>query len=169
MRNQLSIYLIIIVFFTACRVNYSFREGAIPADINSITIQNFVNESGSGPPNMPQVLTEGLKSFYQDNSRLTLTNTNGDWQLSGSILGYAVTPIAPQGAQQQAASINRLTITVNAKFVNTKDEKQDFQQSFNFYYDFPQSQSLNAVEAVAIQEIFNQIILDIFNRTTSTW
>lgn len=164
-------YLIILFLFvlSSCRMTYSFREGAIPADVSTISIQTFVNESGNGPPNMSQRFSERVRSFYQDNTRLTIVNNNGDWQLQGSIVGFTITPVAPQAGASPIAGQNRLTVTVNAIFINTKDEEQSFTQPFSFYYDFAQNQSLTQVENEALEVIFNQIILDMFNRTTSTW
>ncbi|MFN6944754.1 MAG: LptE family protein [Cytophagaceae bacterium] len=164
---KVSYIAIIFIFLLGCKVKYGFREGAIPADVRTISIQNFINESGSGPPNLTQRFSEALRSFYQDNSRLIVVNSNGDWQIEGSIVGFAVAPMAPQAGD--ITGLNRLTVTVNVRFTNTKEELQSFQQPFSFYFDFGQNQTLTQVENEALTEILGQIVLDIFNRTTSTW
>ncbi|WMJ74254.1 LptE family protein [Cytophagaceae bacterium ABcell3] len=166
-KNLCTLLIIALVYLSGCSVTYSFREGSIPSDIHSIAIRNFNNESGNGPPNLTQVFSETLRNFYQSNTRLNLVNNNADWELEGSIVGYSVTPVAPQAGE--LTGLNRLTVTVNARFTNNKDEEQSFEQPFNFYFDFEQNQTLTQVENEALNVIFNQIVLDIFNRSTSTW
>ena len=54
--------------------------------------------------------------------------------IEGSITGYAVQAEAIQG--NQTAALNRLTITVEVKFTNKIDEKQNFEQSFARFEDY---------------------------------
>src|SRR5690606_23191469 len=109
-------YFTLIIFFgtlfSSCGI-YSFQQGTIPPEIQTISIENVYNESGLGPPNLGQIFTEKLKSYYQQNSRLSVINSSGDWQLEGRIVGYQTMPIAPQGDR---AALNRLTIRVSVKF-----------------------------------------------------
>lgn len=153
------------VFLTSCGI-YSFKQGSIPPDIKTISVANIYNESGAGPPNIGQTFTEKLKGYYQQNSRLTLVNSNGDWQLEGKIVSFQTLPIAPQ-ADKGAA--NRLTIRLQVKFTNVSDQKANFDQAFSFFADYEQSQSLQNVQDDLIQTISDQIVFDIFTKTTSTW
>jgi hypothetical protein len=156
----------LIIFFSGCGV-YNLTGGSIAPDIKTISIPVFYNESGSGPPNISQILTEKLKDYYQSNSKLSILTSNGDWQLSGYVSQYTVTPLAPLANETAAQS--RLTIGVKVDFINTKDEKQNFSQVFPFYKDFNQSQSLSSVETDLVDAILNQIVFDIFTKTTSNW
>lgn len=167
-KRSLSLTLLLVLLFClgSCGV-YNFTGGAIPPEVKTISIAVFYNESSSGPPNMSQLFTEKLKDYYQSNTKLTLVPNNGDWQLSGYISQYAVTPLAPLANETAAKS--RLTIGVKVDFVNTKDEKQNFSQVFPFYQDFNQNQSLSSVESELVDVIFNQIVFDIFTKTTSNW
>lgn len=155
---------------------YSFTGTNIDYNkTSSISIKRFENVAGEGPATISQVLTEGLRDFYQQNTRLAVIsdNTEGDLQLEGEIVGYRTSPSTPQSSNNQdgvdVASQTRLTITVKVSFVNTTDEEQDFERSFSFYADFDSSQPLNAVEDGLIEEIFDQITLDIFNATVANW
>ena len=76
-------------------------------------------------------------------------------------------PLATQSNER--AAFNRLKITVQADFINTKDKKQNYNSSFNFYADFPQNQSLSAVEDNLIKTIADQVVLDIFNKSVANW
>lgn len=157
---------LLILSSTSCGV-YNFTGGSIATNVKTINISVFPNESSSGPPSMSQSLTEKIKDYYQSNSKLTVVTDNGDWQLSGYISGYVVTPVAPKA--NETTALSRLTITVKAEFVNTKDETQNFSQAFSFYGDFDQTKSLSAVEKSLVDEILNQIVFDIFTKTTSNW
>ena len=151
---------------------YSLNGASISPDIKTISVANFYNEAAGGPPNMSQSLTERLKEYYQRNSSLKISTIEGDLQLQGSIIGYTVSPVAvsaQQPNQIDQAQLNRLTIRVKAKFLNTKDETQNFDQDFSFYRDFPQERSLSDVEGELVPIILDQIVLDIFNRSVANW
>jgi hypothetical protein len=156
---------------TGCGV-YSLKSSSIPPDIRSVSVQNFINEAG-GPSSLGQNLTEKIRSYYQQNSRLAVLKNDGDWQLQGRITAYTVSPVAPSAVagqtQTSGANLNRLTITTNVKFVNTKKPKENFESPFSFYSDFSQTQSLSQIEGDLVETILNQIVLDIFTKTSSNW
>ena len=157
--------LCLLFILSSCGI-YSFQQGSIPPEVQSISIANIYNESGGGPSNLSQNFTEKLKSYYQQNSRLSIATTNGDWQLEGKIVSYQVMPIAVQGAKGAA---NRLTMRVQIKFINNNDPKANFDQAFSFFSDYPAEQTLTLVENELIETITNQIVFDIFTKTTSNW
>jgi hypothetical protein len=166
---QISVYYALCILLTSCGV-YSLKSGSIPPDITSISVQNFINDAG-GPSSLGQNLTEKIRSYYQQNSRLAVVQHDGDWQLEGRIVAYTVAPVAPNAVVGQAGSsnLNRLTITANVKFINTKNEKENFESPFTFFGDFQQTQTLSQVESGLVETILNQIVLDIFTKTTSNW
>jgi hypothetical protein len=161
-------------FLTSCGV-YSFTGTTISSDIQNISVANFFNNSGGGPANLSQTLTESLKEYYQRNSTLKIASPDGnaDLQLEGTIVGYEVTPIAPTSPtndqQTPLASLNRLTVRVQVKFVNTKDETQSFDSVFSAYEDFPQERTLTQVENEKIPIIFERIVFDVFNKSVANW
>ena len=67
------------------------------------------------------------------------------------------------------AAMNRLTITVEVKFVNKTNEQEDFEKEFTFYQDFPQEQSLTQAEPILVPKILDQLVLNIFNSTAASW
>jgi len=151
---------------TGCKI-YSFTGISLDPGIKSIAITNFYNNAGNGPANLSQTLTEELRDYYQNNSPLSITSPDGDLLVSGTIMGYDVTPVAPSGDAQ--ASLNRLNIRVQVKFVNNFDETKNFESQFSHYADFPQEQTLSQVEAGLIEVIFERIVYDIFNKTVADW
>lgn len=155
------------LFFSGCGV-YSFTGTTLSPDLQTISVDNFYNNS-AGPANLRQTMTEKLKEYYQQNSQLKIGQADGtaDLQVGGTIVGYDLSPLAPR--EDGLAASNRLTIRVQVKFVNTKNDEESFDSPFSFYADFPQTQSLSAVENELINTILDQIVLDVFNKTVANW
>lgn len=176
MINRNLLWLIIFLFLMGCGV-YSFTGANISPNVRTISIQTFYDEVGTGPPNLSQLFTEKIRDYYQQNTNLTIVQSEGDLQLEGSIVGYALAPMAPRSSGSQnfedadIAALQRLTITVNVTYVNTQDDSFDFEsQRFSFYLDYdPENQDFNSIEADLVDEIYDAIILDIFNATVANW
>lgn len=156
---------------------YSFTGANISPDIKTISIQTFYDEVGTGPPNLSQLFTEKIRDYYQQNTSLTLVPNEGDLQLEGSITGYRLTPMAPRASGSQnfndadIAALQRLTITIRVTYLNTQDDSYDFEgQNFSFYQDYdPEKEDFNSIEATLVEEIYDAIILDIFNASVANW
>ncbi len=162
----------ILLFAVGCKVNYSFTGASISPDVKTISIQYFQNFAPLAKPSVGQLFTESLKDIYLNQTNLKLLNKGGDLQIEGTITNYVTTPVAIQGTSANginAAASNRLTMTVSVKFVNLKDEKQNFENSFSRFADFPSSSSLAAEEDRLINEINTQLVQDIFNKTVANW
>lgn len=166
-------YLGVIAICNSCGV-YSFTGASISPDINTISIQTFYNNAPLGPSNMSQLFTEKIKDYYTQNTQLTIVDGEGDLQLEGVIENYTVTPVAAGAAQNantvEFASLTRVTIYVSATYINTQDDTYDFSRSFSWQVDFDQNtQDLASNEEDFVNEIFDQIILDIFNSSVANW
>ena len=65
---------------------------------------------------------------------------------------------------------NRLTISVNIRFINTLEPENDLERRFSFYYDYPGGQQLiGSTLATALDEIYERLTQDIFNATLANW
>ena len=168
---------ILSIWLSGCGI-YSFTGANVSPDIKTISVKNFINTAGQGPATLSQTFTESLRDFFLKNTNLTLVKDNGDLQMEGVITSYGITPLAAQNQNVQGtnqttttAAKTRLTIKVKAKFTNTKDKTQDFDQEFSFYSDYDQSQTLTNVEndGTTLSTIESQIILDIFNKSLANW
>lgn len=162
----ISFTLFLILILASCKV-YNFTGSSISPDIKTIAISNFTNDAGQGPPRMAQNLTEKLKDYYTSNTSLKIVRSNADLFLDGAIVTYQLTPLAPTG--QETASQNRLTISVKYKYENTRDTTQTVNLTASQYADFPQNVSFSSVENDKIDEIFEKLLLDIFQKTTANW
>jgi len=108
-----------------------------------------------------------MQMFSSQTSLTVLTGSEGDLQLSGSITGYDTRASALSSSDE--VSMNRLTITVKVKFINTIDPDADFEQQFSRYRDYAASQDFSAVESGLVSEIVTELCEDIFNKSVVNW
>jgi hypothetical protein len=165
---------IVMLFFmltSACLISscgiYSFTGTSLSPDIKTFTIINFQMGTAGGPTDLPQKLTEQLKEYFQKNTSLTLQQNGGDLLLEGTITGYDVLAAAPTANDQ--AGLNRLNVTVQVRFTNAQDETKNFDQSFTYFADFPQDQTLNQNESRLLPIIQENIVQQIFNKSAADW
>lgn len=165
-------FLVICLLASGCKVSYSLSGASVPSDLHSITIIPYQNVAPLAPPSLGPTFTESTRNFFAAQTNLKLLPKGGDALLECRIVGYTVAPVAvqaaPTGGQNVAAS-SRLTVSVNVKFTNTLQEKQNFEQAFSMFADFPSDRSLSAVEADLLKDIQQKINTDIFNRCFSNW
>ena len=153
---------------------YSFTGANISPTIQTISIDRFYDDVGEGPANLAQNFTDELRDYFLQNTNLGLVQENGDLHFEGSIVGYRLTPVAPTAVGDETrtdvAGLMRLTITVKAVYINTQDDSFNFDKNFSFYSDYdPQTTSLSAAENQLIDEIFEQLVYDIFNASVANW
>lgn len=168
--------IILAVITTACSVSYTMSGISIDYDkVKTISIQPFYNDITQGPANIGQTFTNAINDYYQQNTNLSLVTQEGDLQLEGGITGYTLQPVAPKSSGNNTsndfASLTRLTLTVKVTFYNTTDDLYNFEnRSFSFFKDFDNAtQNLTTVESELIDEIFEQIVMDIFNASVANW
>lgn len=167
------IYFYLVLFFAgalllaSCKVNYSFTGASIPPNIKTISIHYLKNTAALVKPTLSQQLTEELRNRFTTQTNLTPVTSNGDFDISGEITNYTTAPVAIQG--NQTAALNRLTVTINVRFVNKYEEKQNYETSFSRYVDYPSSQTLASVEGQILEEIIGYLVDDIFNKTAVNW
>lgn len=161
------IYILFCVVVISCKVNYSFTGASIAEDVKTVSVKTFQSYAPLANANLSQTFTEALKDKFISQTSLDLTTKDGDLQFEGAITGYAVTSVAIQG--NETAALNRLTITVKVKFVNTKDKEANFETNFSRFTDYESSTNLASIEDELIKDINNQLTQDIFNKAVSNW
>lgn len=162
---QLGVILYLFTF-TGCKA-YSFSGANIAPDIHSFSVELVQNRSGNGPASLPQVFTDKLKFKFQTEANLRQVTRDGDLQFSGAITGYAFTTDAPIAGASSA--LNKLTISVQVTFSNTKDEKDKWTESFSRYAQYSASENLASVEDGLINTISAQLADDIFQKALVKW
>lgn len=151
---------------SACKVNYSF-SGAEIGTAQTVSVSYFNNISPINNPGLSQVFTEKLKDKFVRETPLKLVDDEGDMMLSGRIIDYNVAPVAIQ--QNVTAAQNRLTITIQVKFVNKTDEKYNFEKNFTNFEDFDAVLSFTSVESDLVNLICDKIVQNVFNDAVINW
>ena len=146
---------------------YSFTGASISPEVKSVSVDFFPSYAALAPANVPQEFTEALRELFVSRTNLDLYNKNGDIRFEGYISDYRTKPVAIQG--NETAAQNRLTITVQVTYTNTKEETKSFEKAFSRFADFDATQNLADVEQALIAEIHEQLILDIFNEAVVNW
>lgn len=167
-RILIAFSLILCLFLAACTISYKFNGASIDYNATkTISVKDFPNQALLVYPPLSQTFTESLKDIYTRQTKLKVINSDGDLQVEGEIVGYDLTPLAAQA--DGYASETKLTMTVNVRFVNTKNEKEDFEQRFSAYQTFSSTQMLDDVQDSLLEEIIKEITESIFNRTVANW
>jgi len=168
MRNLKILFVIAVLFtFSGCGI-YSFTGANVDPSVKTFQVNYFQNNAEVIEPGIERTFTQRLQNLIQNQTNLSITPTNGDLRYEGEITQYRVTPMT--ATANQLAAQNRLTITVNVRFVNTKKEDDNFEKQFSFYYDYPANSLLSgAVLDAALEEIFERITQDIFNASLAKW
>ena len=154
-----------VVLLSACGI-YSFTGASIPKEANTITIEYFSNKAPTVQPILSQVFTEKLKDRFIEQTDLVLSE-NGDLSFNGYISDYNIKPIAI--TSNETASKNRLTIKVNVVFKSIFNEKSNFEQSFSRYKDYDSSEEISNIEEELINQICDELVEDIFNKSFVNW
>lgn len=160
------IFVISTILFVRCGI-YSFAGGDV-GDAKTIQVDYFPNQAPLIEPSLSQAFTLKLQDLFTRQTNLALVSSNGDLYFSGEITGYRVTPMSATAKQTSAE--NRLTVTVDIRYVNRLDETKDFEQPFSFYFDYPATAQLTgSVLEAAFNEIIDRITQDIFNASVGKW
>jgi hypothetical protein len=156
--------ILITLIFNSC---YSFKGIAIPPDINTYYVDNFQNAVPQAPGDINQRFSEALRAKIRNESRLTYLEENADIEFSGSITGFRLSPEAPQAGNTVA--LNKLEITVSVNFTNNKDESKNWKKQFSFFRTFESDKDFISIQESLIDEIFKQLMENIFNEAFTGW
>ncbi len=137
--------------------------------LKTATVDYIENKATQVAPTLSNVLTEKLKNKIANETSLKIVNEKGDLHFIGKITDYKVSNAALSGGATQQVAQQRLTITVQMKCDNSLDPKQNFDQTFTQFSDFPASQSLSSVEAKLIADITDLLAQEIFNKALVSW
>lgn len=161
---KIHLFIFLAILTTGC---YSFKGIAIPADVNTYYIENFKNNAPQAPGDINQRFSEALRLKIRNESRLTYNETTPDIEFSGSITGFRLTPEAPQAGNTVA--LNKVEIVVSVDFKNNKDESKSWTKQFSFFRTYGSDQDFVSIQDGLINEIFKQLLENIFNDAFTGW
>ncbi len=157
-----------IILVSSCKINYSTTSGGnLNENIKTFSIEQFTNQASLGPSTIGLTFTEELRDLFQSQTKLELVQANGDLSYEGTISGFNIMPIALQG--DQTAAQNRLTISIKVTFTNQIEPKDNFEQTFSRFADYNSTSDISAVQDDLIEEIFEQLTQDIYDKTLGDW
>lgn len=168
MKKIHSLFALISLFIlNGCGIyNFTGTTGKINA--KTFQVNFFQNNADLVEPGIDRTFTLALQDILINQTNLNLVSTGGDLVYEGEITDYRISPMTAT-ADQQAAQ-NRLKIRVNVRFTNKNKETDDFEKTFEFFYDFPATTQLQgSVLNTALKEIFERITQDIFNESLAKW
>ena len=151
---------------------YSFTGASIPENAETVQVNLFTNDAANSigstfEPGLDRDFTNAMQEVLLNQTNLELTGVNGDLIYEGEITEYRVTPTT--ATAQQTAAQNRLTISINVRYINSNNEEDNFEKRFSHFYDFADTTQLQTVKANAHEEIFERITQDIFNESLAKW
>ncbi|MBQ0788452.1 MAG: LptE family protein [Oceanihabitans sp.] len=168
MKNVKYIFLLLIAttFFTCGP--YSFTGASIASNVKTFQVNYFQNNAILVEPGLNRDFTIALQDLITNQTNLSLVNSNADLVYEGEIVEYRISPTTATSAN--TAAQNRLTIGINVRFFNKRNEEDNFEQRFSFYYDYGGSEQLvGSIKATAFEEIFERLTQDIFNASLAKW
>ena len=170
MKQLTNIAIFLLFFFgsQSCGV-YSFTGADIDySTTKTFQVSNFQNNAPIVEPGIARLFTQQLQDLLLNQTSLDLVNNNGDLVYEGEITEYYTAPITATASN--TAAQNRLTIGINVRFYNTKSTEKDFEQRFTFYKDYDGGTQLSGSQLDAvIDEIYERITQDIFNKSLANW
>ena len=150
--------ILVSITFNSCGT-YSFTGADIDySTTKTFQVNYFKNDAPIVEPGIGRDFTLKLQDLLLNQTNLDLVNSSGDLIFEGEIIEYYIAPIT--ATSEITAAQNRLTIIINVRFYNTKEELKDFDQRFRFYYDYPgSSQLVGSQKDEAINVIFYNKLL----------
>ena len=168
MRRWLNIgMLVMALLLVGCSGGYSFTGASIPPEVKTISVKTFPNYASTVNPQLSQKLTDELRNMFASQTSLNVVTEEGDMQVSGEITSYTTRAASLSSGDEVA--MNRLTITIKVKFVNSVDPDADFEQTFSRFKEYNASQDFSSVENGLMAQIVTELAEDVFNKSVVNW
>ena len=116
---------------------------------------------------MQSIFNNRLTDIFAQQTKLRQIKRGGDLVLSGEIVGFDQfnKGVSSDGYSQMV----QLKMTVNVRFVNTKNHTQDFERQFSATADYEATQQLINVQEELVTQMTKDITDQIFNATVANW
>lgn len=156
------------VVFTACKVSYKFNGASIDYNkVHTIQIADFPIRSAYVWGPMAPMFNNALKDVYANHTKLQQVKRGGDLKVEGEITNYQQRnkSVTSEGHSAQT----ELSITVNVRFTNTSNHKEDFERQFTATSSYETTKSLQSVQQQLVEEMIKDLTDQIFNATVANW
>ena len=152
----------------SCSISYRFNGASIDYEhVKTIQIDPFPIRSAYVWAPMQSIFNNRLTDIYAQQTKLRQVKRGGDLVLAGEITGFDQfnKGVASDGYSQQV----QLKMTVNVRFTNNKNHREDFEQQFSATTDYDATQQLINVQEELVTQMTKDITDQIFNATVANW
>lgn len=159
---------LLLAVLVSCSISYKFNGASIDySKTKTIQIADFPIRSSYVWGPMASIFNNRLKDQFANNTRLIQVKRNGDMKIEGEITQYAQRnkAVTADGKSAQA----ELSMTVNVRFTNNANHKEDFEKQFTATSTFETTQSLNSVQEELVTQMVEDLCDQIFNATVANW
>jgi len=157
--------LFLTITLTGCGI-YSFT--GLTETPDSFQVNFFQNNADLVEPGLDIQFTNALQDLIQNQTSAQLVTSGGEVIYEGEIVEYRIAPMT--ATSDNKAAQNRLTISVNVRYINTLDSEKDIEQRFSFFFDYGADEQLvGGLKDEAHEVIFERLTQDIINATLADW
>ena len=163
-----ALVVLLVMALTSCSVSYKFNGASINYnETKTIQIADFPIRSSYVWGPMASIFNNQLKDTYANHTRLIQVKRNGDLKVEGEITQYSQRnkSVNSEGVSAQT----ELSMTVNVRFTNNKNHKEDFERQFTATQSYESTRSLNSVQEELVTQMVKDITDQIFNATVANW
>lgn len=156
------------LMLVSCSIRYRFNGASIDYEhVKTIQIDPFPIRSAYVWAPMQSIFNNRLTDIYAQQTKLRQVRRGGDLVVSGEITGFDQfnKGVASDGYSQQV----QLKMTVNVRYTNNKNHREDFEQQFSATADYDATQQLINVQEELVTQMTKDITDQIFNATVANW
>lgn len=160
--------LLLTTIISACSISYKFNGASIDyTKVKTIQIADFPIRSSYVWGPMASIFNNELKDKFANHTRLSQVKRNGDLKIEGEITQYSQRnkSVSAEGYSAQT----ELSMTVNVRFTNNTNHKEDFEKQFTATSSYETTQSLSSVQEELVTQMVEDITDQIFNATVANW
>ena len=157
-----------VFLMTACSVSYKFNGSSIDyTKTKKKKIADFPNRCSYVWAPMASLFNNQLKDEFANHTRLQQVKRGGDLVINGEIVQYSQRnkSVSSNGTSTQT----ELSMTVNVKFTNKANHKEDFERQFTATQTYESTQSLTSVQEDLVTQMCEDLTDQIFNATVANW
>ena len=153
---------------SACSVKFRLDGASIDyTKTKTIQIVDFPIRSSYVWGPMGPMFNNQLKDVFANHTRLIQVKRNGDLKIEGEITQYSQRNKAVSSEGYSAQT--ELSITVNVRFTNNANHKEDFERQFTATSSYETTRSLNSVQEQLVTEMVKDLTDQIYNATVANW
>lgn len=160
--------LFLLSLIVSCSISYKFNGASIDyTKTKTIQIVDFPIRSSYVWGPMGPLFNNQLKDQFANHTRLQQVKRNGDLKIEGEITQYSQRnkSVSNEGYSAQT----ELAITVNVRFTNNVNHKEDFEKQFTATSSYETTRTLNSVQEELVTQMVKDLVDQIFNATVANW